>query len=34
MKVNGNKIALKITGATKPSDIKWINMKISDQFRK
>ena len=34
IKVNGNKIPLKISAATKPYDIKWINMKISDQFRK
>ena len=30
LKVNGNKVPLKVSGATKPYDIKWINMKISD----
>lgn len=33
MRTNGNAVSLKLSGAQKPNDIYWNNMKISDDFR-
>lgn len=33
LRTNGNTVSLKLSGAQKPNDIYWKNMKIEDAFR-